>query len=629
MPFDVQGAIEEGYTPAEIAEHLATSKTSFDLAGARNEGYSDDEIIEHLNSIQQPKDTDFLGRVGQDWGRRKEDLSKAADAAVSGEWSKPSVYLQSAGNIIGGIGDVGGEALISGFRALPEDAQRAIKGAGNYVSDSAVGDVARQYAGNYQRFADRHPEAAANIGAVGNIATTVPVGKAVGMIGRATGDLARGAEGIANIYTKKYPAGKAPLDPVKVQTIPSAPLKMPLTRDTLRQSSQNAYRVMDESGSGLAPVWTDKVVDVIESSKEKPLYGGKVLTKEQKEINDALEEYSGARGMPTTMRDLQGLDSTLGDKAAQAYVSGNRNKGRIISNLQDKIRDMLKAENLSPDDLIGSREGIDALTQHAIPLWSTQAKLADIEKIIERGNVMTNPATSIKTGFTNLMVNKAKFNQYPKEVQKLIIKAANTGNADDLLMIVGSRLNPIIGGAVGGLPGAAISYGVSKTGRGIRTALKNRQANKVIEALTEPVRESVEKYHDYDFSVKPKPSVPSPVLALPAPERPMVGGRSKPARPATDEEWQNIIDQSNKSQEMGLTRDVMDAQQLKAISDYEAANPAGSFFNEVSDKPFRINQTGLNLGSVGKKKNPFYDYAKGGHVKKKNLTAEFLARASA
>ena len=48
MPFNVEGAIAEGYSPAEIADHLASTR-NFNIKGAREEGYSDDEIIQHLS----------------------------------------------------------------------------------------------------------------------------------------------------------------------------------------------------------------------------------------------------------------------------------------------------------------------------------------------------------------------------------------------------------------------------------------------------------------------------------------------------------------------------------------------------------------------------------------------------
>jgi hypothetical protein len=55
MAFDVKGALKDGYSPAEIADYLA-SKRNFDVAAARKDGVSDDEIISHLASrVDAPK----------------------------------------------------------------------------------------------------------------------------------------------------------------------------------------------------------------------------------------------------------------------------------------------------------------------------------------------------------------------------------------------------------------------------------------------------------------------------------------------------------------------------------------------------------------------------------------------
>lgn len=121
----------------------------------------------------------------------------------------------------------------------------------------------------------------------------------------------------------------------------------------------------------------------------------------------------------------------------------------------------------------------------------------------------------------------------------------------------------------------------------------------------------------------PPPLPPQPQLALPdianTTERPLIGGRSKAPRPATDEEWQNIIDSDRKNQEMGLPLDVRQAQQALLIRQYEEANPANNFFNKISDKPFRINQTALHP-ETGDVRTLFPDngiYAKGGLVAKR------------
>lgn len=47
--FDVDGARKAGYSDAEIADHLATTR-SFDAAGARKAGYSDSDIVGHLSA---------------------------------------------------------------------------------------------------------------------------------------------------------------------------------------------------------------------------------------------------------------------------------------------------------------------------------------------------------------------------------------------------------------------------------------------------------------------------------------------------------------------------------------------------------------------------------------------------
>lgn len=60
MAFNVNAALAEGYTPSEIAEHLAKQR-KFDLAGARSEGYTDDEIVAHLANV--PK-SGILRRAG-------------------------------------------------------------------------------------------------------------------------------------------------------------------------------------------------------------------------------------------------------------------------------------------------------------------------------------------------------------------------------------------------------------------------------------------------------------------------------------------------------------------------------------------------------------------------------------
>ena len=71
MAFNVEGALKDGYSRAEIADYLA-SKNKFDAESARKDNYSDDEIIAHLLKKSAPAPskpaapTTFEGKVAKD-----------------------------------------------------------------------------------------------------------------------------------------------------------------------------------------------------------------------------------------------------------------------------------------------------------------------------------------------------------------------------------------------------------------------------------------------------------------------------------------------------------------------------------------------------------------------------------
>ncbi len=66
MAFDIQAARQDGYSDAEISDHLA-KRSNFDLTKARGDGYSDSEIIDHLSKRQsspKPSESGLFGGVG-------------------------------------------------------------------------------------------------------------------------------------------------------------------------------------------------------------------------------------------------------------------------------------------------------------------------------------------------------------------------------------------------------------------------------------------------------------------------------------------------------------------------------------------------------------------------------------
>jgi len=139
-------------------------------------------------------------------------------------------------------------------------------------------------------------------------------------------------------------------------------------------------------------------------------------------------------------------------------------------------------------------------------LWSKQARLRDIEKIITRAQMTQNPATSIQTGFRNLATNEKRMRGYSDQERFYINKAANGGPVVDILRVAGSRLNPIASGAVGGIGGAAAGYATSALARGGAEAVQMNKAMNVVRELSK----------DSSF-VRPEIVTPPAPLALPAP----------------------------------------------------------------------------------------------------------------
>lgn len=232
MPFDIEAARKDGVPDSQIADYLAGS-AGFDIQAARKDGANDSEIADYLSqkiskissSQEQPG---FFDRVSKDLNDRSQQEQDTIDAYAQGKIDAPAAMIKGIGTkIFAPVADTLGEIAKTIWQSDPnEPIQKAItdaaKATGSYVSDSAVGDVARQYGSNIQDFAKAHPDIAATTEGAAQIAQFLPIGKAADMLAtnvvkptiRTVGDLASGAEGLAEEYAKKYPVGTAPFDEI-------------------------------------------------------------------------------------------------------------------------------------------------------------------------------------------------------------------------------------------------------------------------------------------------------------------------------------------------------------------------------------------------------------------------------
>ena len=188
MPFDVNGALEAGYSPAEIADHLGEQR-KFDVAGARKEGYSDNEIIGHLAGLSASKKEEGLGgaflkgaeQLGSTARTAAESLYKSPEeAALAGQKRQEDIAARHGENI--GFGKVQKafeqEGLFSAAGELAKQVPKAIAeqapnlaataagaGAGfmlggpfGAIAGAAVPSFIQQYGGNLEAQAQAQQE---------------------------------------------------------------------------------------------------------------------------------------------------------------------------------------------------------------------------------------------------------------------------------------------------------------------------------------------------------------------------------------------------------------------------------------------------------------------------------------
>lgn len=417
-------------------------------------------------------------------------VAPVAQAVRSGISALPDAVTQPIGRAAGAVSDTVKGAYQSGISSLAETG--AGKAVGDYLMESP-----RVQAGLN--------ELSDTAKAAGTIATTLPVGKAITSV---TAPIAKKAgEKVAPLISDITSGGKSAIVNAEI----------PISADDIKIAATNAYKTAETQGGVFNKQFSKKLVGVFDDSKPKPI-AGEVLTSQDKILFNTLDEYTPLKGKSLTLEDIQRIDETLGDKIDSLLDNGRVTKpAKKIMDAQQKLRDLV--DSVQAKDLVGGKAGVDAL-KDARPLWSAQAKMRDLEKIVTRAELMDNPATGIKTGFRNLYLNDKKMRGYPDEIKTLIKKAAETGVVGDLLGIAGSRLNPIIGGAVGGVKGSIVANATSMAARGAKSKLQIDKAQKVSDAVANQVRPLVDKYKSPLTSLPTKPANPKYTNKYPKNKKP-------------------------------------------------------------------------------------------------------------
>lgn len=262
--------------------------------------------------------------------------------------------------------------------------------------------------------------------------------------------------------------------------------KLPqLNSDDLKALSSQAYEAADKSGAVLKPQVTNKFLNALRSIDDVSPEARAFRTDDSisKMLSQADETL---RGKPLTLKAAQDIDEALGELITKQFKDGLNKQGSNLMKIQDALRDTI--EKATDTQIIGGKAGFESLKE-ARRLWSRSRSMRDIERILERAEMMQVPANGVKSGFRTLANNPKRMRGFTPEERALIKKAAKTGVVTDALNILGSRLNPIIALGSGGNPAAAAATHAGGTlSRKGAEGLQMRRAGKVLQSISDDVQ---------------------------------------------------------------------------------------------------------------------------------------------
>lgn len=382
-----------------------------------------------------------------------------------GEQNPLSTGLQMAGKVVyGTAGDIAGEVGKSAYNIAPDIGQwkEKVQGGIDKLKASPIGQVAIQAAQKggleYVNWAKQHPEAAANVESLVDIASFIPKGEAAGAAGKVAGEV----------------TGVGPV--VKGLTSPNED-KMKSIVDTMHKNATNTIERAKNSGISYSPEHAENImtdignISQLKTAGERASEGKTVaLIDDMKNsiLGPAMKDARGkiikdASGEPmrdstqadTSLRNLFGFSKRLGE------LGGQESSALSAKKIIDKaIGDTSKVVTGDSKDV-----GLVNQFKKEWGRYKTGEDVADAAKLAD-----TSSAKSRKA-FLKIK-DSDYFTSLSPEVQKLVTIASKGKMSGKFLDAVGSVKKllganmstglPLLeaGGAVmAGHPAAALAVG--------------------------------------------------------------------------------------------------------------------------------------------------------------------------
>lgn len=248
------------------------------------------------------------------------------------------------------------------------------------------------------------------------------------------------------------------------------PVSSKITQPQIRNVAGRVFDAADEAGGALPPEHTNSFIDSIAEQAKQPeavntLFGNDEFTK-------LSENAENLRDKSLSFSEATKIDRKLTDLIRKSVNPDGTvtSEGQQYTSIQDNLRDLMSTPGNGP--------GFE-LQNQAKDLWSQQARMSDIQKIIDNASRSNNPSTALQSGFKQLLNNGRRMQGFNEGDRQLIEKvASNPSFAAEVLRAGSSRLLNIMGISHG--PVSAIA---SQVGTNVARNLGERMAMRPAEQL--------------------------------------------------------------------------------------------------------------------------------------------------
>lgn len=481
-----------GSTPADFSPSMQNNSpaapTQNPAANISDEALMN--IVKGANQPQQPEESFTRPSLGD----YASDVGKSVVARGIPEGLAATTVGGYGLNVVHGISELGRLAARGLYKKLEGEDYISYKPNPIPTSSDVLNALVKQATGDTLYEPKTKPGEFANTAAqfgtgAGVLGQSIKTGIRAGLVSEAAGQATRGTdwEAPARIAGALVGGGGLPS-----RTGGETPQ---LSAQDVRSDASQLYKTAQEAGGVLSPETTNKWIDTAKNILPQT-EGGKAVLGET-----AASKLAGRlevlRDKPLDLQTAQEIDSSLGELASEQVhpTTGKLNaQGTKISEIQRSLRDTI--ENASSEDIAGGKQGFDTW-KDARSVWAKSARMAEIEKIINKADGADNPTTILKNGFRTLANNPSRLRGFSEDEMASIKEAAKTGVLGSALKFAGSRLiSSVVGGIAGAAGGGplgsaagAIAGGLVGTpARAAAEALQRQRANRVLNTILQGKR---------------------------------------------------------------------------------------------------------------------------------------------